>query len=245
MTERCRLIAVTHCSNVTGAVTDPAPLAAAARAVGAKLLLDGAQHAPHGPIDVQACEADFYAFSGHKIFAPTGIGVLWGRGEILEGLPPFMTGGQMIERVTLHDATFAPPPRRFEAGTPPIAGAIGLAAALRWLNEIDLAAAVAHEVRLTDRLLAGIRTLPGTRIVGPETADLRRGVLSFRLQGVPPKAIGQALDRQGVAIRCGHHCAQPLMQAMGLEGTARASLALYNNDGDVDAFLEALADLRA
>jgi len=242
VTPRCRLIAVTHCSNVTGALTDVGPIVAAARAVGAKVMLDGAQHVPHGPVDVQGLGVDFYAFSGHKMFGPTGIGVLWGRHDLLQAMPPFMVGGQMIEQVTMEDASFAPPPRRFEAGTPPIAGAIGLGAAAQWLEELDWAAAAAQELRLTERILNGLSDHRTIRLLGPNGVQQRRGVISFNLKGADTKDLCRVMDEYGVALRCGHHCAQPLMTAFGLPGTARASLAPYNDDADVDAFLNALED---
>lgn len=237
VTKRCQLISVTHCSNVTGAVTDIAAVVDAAKAVGAKVLLDGAQRAAHGPVDVQALGADFYAFSGHKMFGPTGIGVLWGRESCLERLPPFMGGGQMIEKVTLERSTFTIPPRRFEAGTPPIAGAIGLGAAAEWLQGLDWTALAEHRRALTGRLLDGLQAIPGARIIGPLELERRRGVVSFLIDGRDTWAMSQALDARGVAVRCGHHCAQPLLAAFGLDTVARASLALYNTEADVDALL--------
>jgi cysteine desulfurase/selenocysteine lyase len=243
-----RLVAVTHCSNVTGAETDVARVVAAARAVGALVLLDGAQRAPHGPLDLPALGADFYAFSGHKVYGPTGIGVLWGQAEVLAGLPPFMVGGQMIRTVTLETATFADPPRRFEAGTPPLAGAIGLGAALDWLGTLDWPAIQAHERRLTARAIEGLHAVPGVRIVGPLDTDRRGPVVSFAADGVDSLALCLRLDSYGLALRSGHHCAQPLHDALGLPGTARASFALYNHEADVDALLvgveRALGDLR-
>lgn len=242
VTPRTRLIAVTHCSNVTGAVTDLSPVVAAARAVGARVLVDGAQRAPHGPIDVPALGVDFYAFSGHKAFGPNGIGVLWGRAELLEAMPPFMGGGEMISHVSFAGSSFAPIPNKFEAGTPPIAQAVGLATALDWLAEQDWAAILAHELRLTGRILDGLARIPGCRILGPAGIQRRLGVVSFALEGMHPHDVCQLVDAtHGVAMRGGHHCAQPLMESVGLVGTARASLAPYNDDGDVDALLEGLA----
>lgn len=237
---RCRLVAVTHVSNVTGAETDVAAVVSAARAVGAKVLLDGAQRAPHGPVDVQALGIDFYAFSGHKMFGPNGIGVLWGRGELLAEMPPFLGGGEMIARVTLEETTFAEPPRRFEAGTPPIAQAVGVAAAARWLESIDQEAAHAHLQALTARLLDGLDGMEKVRVVGPRGLQARYPVVSFTVDGAHPHDICQMLDESGVALRGGHHCAQPLMQAFGITGTTRASLALYNDTSDVDALLTGL-----
>lgn len=240
---RCRLVALTHVSNVTGAETDVAAIVAAARSVGAKVLLDGAQRAPHGPVDVQALGVDFYAFSGHKMFGPNGIGVLWGRGELLAVMPPFLGGGEMIARVTLEESTFAEPPRRFEAGTPPIAQAVGMAAAARWISGIDHEAAHAHLQALTGRLLDGLEGMAGgkVRVVGPLGLQNRFPVVSFVVEGGHPHDICQLLDEEGVALRGGHHCAQPLMNAFGVTGTTRASLAVYNDNDDVDALLTGLA----
>lgn len=243
LTPRCRLVALTHCSNVTGALTDVGCVVRAARAVGAKVMLDGAQRAPHGPIDVQELGIDFYALSGHKTYGPTGIGVLWGRQELLEVMPPFMTGGQMIEEVTLNRTTFRTPPRRFEAGTPPIAGAIGLGAALDWMQSLDWPAVQRHEQRLTRRLLDGLRDIRGARVLGPLDLRDRRGVVSFILQDFSPEQICRHLDTRGVALRGGHHCAQPLLRAFGVEGAARASLAPYTADADIDALLNGIDDL--
>src|SRR5581483_6778371 len=217
LTRRCRLVALTHCSNVTGAVTDVAAVVAAARAVGAKIMLDGAQRAPHGPLDVRKLDVDFYAFSGD----------------------------QMIEQVTLETATFRAPPRRFEAGTPPIAGAIGLGAALDWMQALDWRAIRAHELRLTRRLLDGLASIAGVRVLGPLDTHDRRGVVSFAVENVSAEEVCRALDACGVALRGGYHCAQPLVHAFRVEGAARASLAPYSVDEDVDALLAGLARLVA
>jgi len=243
LTERCRLVALTHASNVTGAVTNVGRVVAAARAVGAKVLLDGAQRAPHGPLDLQALGVDFYAFSGHKTYGPTGVGVLWGRRDLLAAMPPFMTGGQMIDTVSTTTATFRPPPRRFEAGTPPIAQAIGLAAALDWMRDLDWRAVDVHEARLTGRLLAGLAALPGVRVLGPTDARARLGVVAFTIEGLDAADICRALDARGIALRGGHHCAQPLMHAFGVRGAARASIAPYTLDADIDALLDGLEGL--
>jgi cysteine desulfurase/selenocysteine lyase len=243
LTNRCRLVALTHCSNVTGALTDVARVVAAARAVGAKVMLDGAQRAPHGPLDMRELDVDFYTFSGHKTYGPTGIGVLWGRSELLEELPPFMTGGQMIDEVTLAKATFKPPPRRFEAGTPPIAAAIGLGVALDWMKMLDWDAVRNHEIRLTHRLIDGLTAIAGVRLLGPIDTQNRRGVISFVIEDLSPEEICRSLDARGVALRGGHHCAQPLLRAFGVAGAARASLAPYNMDADVDVLLEGVEDL--
>src|SRR5271167_3316712 len=243
LTERCRLVAITHCSNVTGALTDVGRVVAAARVRGAKVMLDGAQRVSHGPLDVHELGIDFYAFSGHKAYGPTGIGVLWGRGALLEAMPPFMTGGQMIEEVTPERAEFRKPPRRFEAGTPPIAGAIGLGAALEWMLALDWRAIRSQELRLLRRLLDGLVAIPGVRVLGPVDSHDRRGVVTFHVEGFVPDDVCRALDAHGVALRGGHHCAQPLVRALGVEGASRASLALYSVDADVDALLGGLEDL--
>ena len=242
MTPRCKLIAVTHCSNVTGAVTDVGRIVEAARAVGARVLLDGAQRAAHGPLDVPALGVDFYALSGHKMFGPTGSGALWVRGDVLRDLPPFLGGGEMIRTVTMERTTYAAPPHRFEAGTPGIGAAIGLGAAAAWLGTLDWRAAAEHEMRLTGRLLDGLGAIDGVRVVGPAGTQGRYGVVSFDAEGVHPHDTAQMLDGRGVCVRAGHHCAQPLMERFDLAATARASLAPYNDDGDVDAFLDGLDD---
>ncbi len=243
VTTKCRIIAVTHCSNVTGAITDVAPIVAAARSVGAVVALDGAQQAPHGPLDVRSLGVDFYAFSGHKTFGPTGIGVLWGRGELLAGMTPFMVGGQMIRRVTPKDAEFADPPRRFEAGTPPIGAAIGLGSAVRWMERLDWPAVSARENRLTARLLEGLGQYPFVRLIGPKTTEQRRGVVSFTVAGIASEEVCRRLDGYGLALRHGHHCAQPLMMTLGIEGTARASIAPYTTEDDIDRLLAAVPEI--
>ena len=243
LTERCRLVALTHCSNVTGAVTDVARVVAAARAVGARIMLDGAQRAPHGPLDVRELGIDFYAFSGHKTYGPTGIGVLWGRQDLLQAMPPFLTGGQMIDEVTPTDATFRPPPRRFEAGTPPIGPAIGLGAALAWMQMLDWDAIRRHELHLTRRLIEGLVAIAGVRVLGPLDTRDRRGVVAFSVKGVSAEDVCRFLDSKGVALRGGHHCAQPLVHAFGVKGVARASLAPYSVDADIDALLEGVEEL--
>jgi len=245
LTRRCKLVALTHASNVTGAVTDVGRVLEAARSVGAKIMLDGAQRAPHGPLDLPALGVDFYAFSSHKLYGPTGVGVLWGRRALLEAMPPFMGGGGMIERVSFAGTTYAGIPRRFEAGTPPIAEAIGLGAAVDWAKDLDWAGATAHEMRLAGRILDGLGRIKGARVLGPAGLQNRLGVISFAIDGLHPHDICQWLDRRNVALRGGHHCAQPLMERFGLAGTARASLAPYNTDADVDALLAGLDEAAA
>lgn len=239
---RTRVVAVTHVSNVTGAVTDLGRIVEAARTVGATVVVDGAQRVPHGPVDVQALGCDLYACSGHKLFAATGAGALWIRRELAEELPPFLGGGEMIRRVTLEGSTFAPPPHRFEAGTPPIGPAIAMGAAAAWLATLDWQRLAEQEAALTARLLAGLAAIPGVRILGPSGTQARCGLVSFTLDDVHPHDICQMLDRHGVCLRGGHHCAQPLHAALGAEASVRASLALYNDAADIDALLGGLED---
>ena len=246
VTDKCRLVAVTHVSNVTGALTNVAAIVKAARAVGAKVLLDGAQRAAHGPIDVEALGVDFYAMSAHKMFGPSGVGVLWGRAELLADMPPFLGGGEMIRSVTKDVTTFADPPARFEAGTPPIAQAVGMSAAIDWINGLNHAAVTTHLTRLSERILNGIADLSGgngaIRVVGPQGLQERFPVISFDIPGAHPHDICQILDSHGVALRGGHHCAQVFMEAMELGGTSRASLGPYSDDSDVDALFTGLED---
>lgn len=237
---RTRIIAVGHASNVTGAVADVASLRDAAAAVGALLLLDGAQRAPHGPIDVGTLGCDLYAFSAHKMFGPTGAGALWGRKELLAELPPFLGGGEMIRRVEIERSSYAEPPHRFEAGTPAIGPVIGMGAAAAWLGTLDWQVLGQQEIALTGRMLDGLGTLPGVRVQGPLGSQARLGVVSFTVDGVHPHDVCQMLDEYGVCLRGGHHCAQPLMDALDLPATARASLAPYNDAVDVDAMLTGL-----
>lgn len=241
VTDRTRLIAVTQCSNVTGACTDVAAIVDAARRVGARVLLDGAQAVQHGPQDVRALGVDFYAFSGHKCFGPGGVGVLWGREELLAGMPPFLGGGGMIDEVTAEESTWAAPPRRFEAGTPPIAQAVGLAAALDWMMALDWSEIHAREARLCAQMIAGLQRVPGLRLLGPPGSAQRAPIVSFDIPGLHPHDVCQVLDHHGLALRGGHHCAQPLLAALGVEACSRASLALYNDESDVAALFEGVA----
>jgi cysteine desulfurase/selenocysteine lyase len=248
VSERCKVIAVSHASNVTGALTDLGPIVAAARAVGARVLVDGAQRAPHGPLDLPALGVDAYALSGHKMFGPTGAGALWVQGELLADLPPFLGGGEMIERVTFARTEYARAPHRFEAGTPPIGAALGMAAAARFLAGLDWQAATRHELDLTARFLDGLAQVPGIRVIGPLGLQGRIGVVSFEAEGAHSHDVCHLLGARGVCLRGGHHCAQPLMDRFGVIATARASLAPYNDAADIDALLagldEALAILR-
>lgn len=236
--ERTRLVAITQMSNVLGTVNPVAEIARMAHAAGALVLIDGAQAINHFEVDVRALGADFYAFSGHKLFGPTGIGVLYGRRELLDAMPPWQGGGQMIERVSFDGTTYAQVPWKFEAGTPHIAGAIGLGAAVAWLQTLDRAAADAHEQVLLARLDAGLDAIPGVRRIG--TAAARAAIASFVVDGVHPTDVGVLLDQQGVAVRAGHHCTMPLMARFGIPGTVRASLAPYNTLAEVDRLLVAL-----
>lgn len=238
MSSNTRLIALAHASNVTGAALDVASVVGEAAKVGARVLLDGAQRIPQGPLDLNALGVDFYVFSGHKAYGPNGIGVLWARAEILDAMPPFMGGGSMIGHVDFTGTTYAAPPRRFEAGTPPIAQAVGLGAAMDFMQALDWAAVEAHEMALTQRLMDGLSSVEGTRIIGPRGRQGRVPVVSFVVDGVHPHDLAQILDENGVAIRAGHHCAQPLMEHFDLPGTARASIAPYNDASDIDALLE-------
>jgi cysteine desulfurase/selenocysteine lyase len=237
ITDRTRLISVAHVSNVTGAVVDVAAIVAAARGVGARVMLDGAQRAPHGPLDLPALDVDFYVFAGHKAYGPNGIGVLWARAELLEGMPPFMGGGSMIGSVSFERITWAPPPRRFEAGTPPIGPAIGLGAACRWMMGLDWTAVGGHEMGLTQRLMDGLAQVKSARLIGPAGLQGRLPVVSFVLDDIHPHDTAQILDSFGVAVRAGHHCAQPLMDRFDIAGTTRACIAPYNDATDIDVLL--------
>ena len=237
VTPKTKLISLAHVSNVTGALLDVRATVEAAKAVGAKVMLDGAQRAPHGPLDLPALGIDFYVFAGHKAYGPNGVGVLWAKPELLDAMPPFMGGGSMIGRVTLAETTWAPPPRRFEAGTPPIGPAIGLGAACQWMAALDWTAAHDHEMSLVQRLMDGLQKIDGTQILGPASLQNRYPVVSFMLDGVHPHDVAQTLDSFGVAVRAGHHCAQPLMDRFDLDGTTGVSMAPYNDNTDIDALL--------
>ena len=236
--ERTRLVAITHVSNALGTITPVAELTAKAHAAGAIVLIDGAQAVAHTKVDVQAIGCDFYAFSGHKLYAPTGIGALYGRARLLQHMPPWQGGGDMIRTVAFERTTFAPPPQRFEAGTPNIAGAIGLAAAIDYVSRVGLERIAAHEHALLLRATAALGDIPGLRIVG--TARHKAGIVSFLVDGIHPHDLGTILDSEGVAIRAGHHCAMPLMTRFGIPGTARASFAMYNDFADIDALVAAI-----
>ena len=235
---RTKVVALTHMSNVTGAVSDVARIVAGARRVGAVVLLDGCQSIVHQSVDVVALDCDFFVFSSHKLYGPTGFGILYGKADWLAEMAPYQGGGEMIGIVSMERITYADPPHRFEAGTPPILEAIGFEAAVRWLETVDRAAAAAHEQALYRRAVEGLRDLNGLRILG--TTPDKGAILSFTLEGAHAHDVAQILDRYGVAVRAGTHCAEPLMRRFGVSSSARASFALYNTPEEVDALVDAL-----
>jgi len=235
--ERVKVVAFTHHSNVTGTAPPVAEMVARARAVGALTVLDACQSVPHSAVDFRALDVDFAAFSGHKMLGPTGIGALYGRAALLVQLPPFLTGGSMIETVTMEGATYAPAPQRFEAGTQMISQVVGLAAAARYLDDIGMEAVAAHEHRLVAAALEGLAAVPGVRIIGPADAAQRRSPVAFVVDGVHAHDVGQVLDDDGVAVRVGHHCASPLHRRFGVAATVRASFAVYNTLDEVDRLI--------
>jgi cysteine desulfurase/selenocysteine lyase len=245
ITERTKVVSVVHQSNLLGTVNSVTEIAAKAHAVGAYVVVDASQSIPHLPVDVQSLGADAIAFTGHKMCGPTGIGVLWARIDLLEQLPPFLGGGEMIDEVTMAGSTFAPPPHKFEAGTPPIAQAVGLGAAVDYLSALGMEAVNAHEQSLTSYLLDGLSSVPGLRVIGPPTMDHRGGAVSFAFDGIHPHDVGQLLDESGVAVRVGHHCARPACLRYGVPATTRASLHLYSDTSDVDALIGGLSRVRA
>lgn len=240
LTPRTRVVSVAHVSNALGTINPIRTIADRARSVGAIVVVDGAQSAPHLPVNVWELGCDFFAFSGHKVCGPTGIGGLWGRRELLEQMPPLFGGGDMIDEVELERSTYAPLPHRFEAGTPHIAGAIGLGAAIEFLQSVGMHRIHRHERTLLAYALQRLREVPGLRVFGPTALEERSGVISFTLADVHPHDLATILDAEGVAIRAGHHCAQPLMRRLGVSATARASFYLYNTHADVDRLVEAL-----
>jgi len=244
VTERTKVLAFSHASNVTGAVTDVGAFVRRAREVGALTVLDACQSVPHLPVDLHALGVDLAAFSGHKMLGPTGVGALYGRREVLEALPPVTTGGSMVEVVTMEQATYAPPPQRFEAGTQMVSQVVGLGAAARYLTDLGMAAVAAHETRMAALLLDAVAAVPGVRVLGPTTTQDRLAVVSFVVDGVHAHDVGQVLDDAGVAVRVGHHCAQPLHRRFGVAASARASAAVYTSEQDVAVFAEALAGVR-
>ncbi|HWC36745.1 MAG TPA: cysteine desulfurase [Mycobacteriales bacterium] len=245
ITDRAKVVAFVHQSNLLGTVNDVATVAGRARDVGAHTVLDGSQSVPHLPVDVASLGVDAVAFTGHKMCGPTGIGVLWARGELLETLPPFLGGGEMIDEVTMERSTYAELPHKYEAGTPPITQAVGLGAAVDYLSDLSMEAIHDHEVALTSYLLDGLQSVPGLRIIGPTTIEARGGAVSFVMDGIHPHDVGQLLDESGVAVRVGHHCARPACLRYGIPATTRASLHLYSDTSDVDALIVGLDKVRS
>jgi cysteine desulfurase/selenocysteine lyase len=239
-----KLLAVTHVSNVLGTENPLAEISRLAHDAGALVLADGAQAAPKLPLDVAATGVDFYAITGHKLYAPTGIGALWARFDLLREMPPFLGGGSMIRKVTKEGTTYADAPARFEAGTPAIAQAVGMASALRWLDALGMDAVVAHEREIADYTLARVAEVPGLRVFGPPRGPERLGPVSFELEGVHAHDVSEILDRHGVAVRAGHHCAQPLMDRFGIAATARASFGVYTTPEEIDRLVDGLHDAR-
>ncbi|HSS04302.1 MAG TPA: cysteine desulfurase [Solirubrobacterales bacterium] len=239
-----KLVAVAHVSNVLGTENPVAEIARLAHEAGALVLADGAQAAPKLPLDVGELGVDFYALTGHKLYAPTGIGALWAKLDLLREMPPFLGGGSMIRKVTKEGTTYADPPARFEAGTPAIAQAIGMASALRWLDGLGMDAVLEHERRIADYALERLPGVPGLRVFGPERSPERVGPVSFELEGVHAHDVSEILDRHGVAVRAGHHCAQPLMDRLGVAATARASFGVYTTTDEIDRLLDGLEDAR-
>ncbi len=240
ITERTKVVSFVHQSNILGTINDVAAVSAQARAVGATVVLDACQSVPHLGVDVQVLDVDFIAFSGHKMLGPTGIGVLWGRYELLAELPPFLGGGEMIELVEMSGSTFAAPPHRFEAGTPPIAQVVGLGAAADYLRALGMDAVEAHERLITSYALDRLGDVPGLRVIGPPTLEGRGGAISFALPGVHPHDVGQLLDEEGIAVRVGQHCARPVCVRYSVPATTRASFAVYTTTDEINALVEGL-----
>jgi cysteine desulfurase / selenocysteine lyase len=244
ITERTKIVSMVHVSNLLGTVNPVETVIRRAHEVGALVLLDCSQSAPHLPLNVRTLGADFVAFTGHKMLGPTGIGVLWGRLELLRELPPFLGGGEMIELVTMERSTFAQPPHKYEAGTPPIAEAVGLGAAVDYLTSVGMPVIAEHEASLTRYVLDELSAVEGLRIIGPPTAEGRVAEVSFSLDGIHPHDVGQILDEQGIAVRVGHHCARPAVVRFGIPATTRASFYLYNTPAEVDALIKGLAQVK-
>ena len=242
--ERTKVVALTHQSNVLGSIVPLDQVTAKAHSVGALFVLDACQSVPHYKVDVKALNVDFIAFSGHKMLGPTGVGILWGRKSLLDEMPPFLTGGSMIETVTMESATYLSAPKRFEAGVPNMAQAIGLGAAVDYLNAIGLEEIHTHEVELTRRALDGLQSIKGLSVIGPKDLEMRGGVVSFAVEGVHPHDLGQALDQYGIAVRTGHHCAWPLMRRFKTVATTRASFYLYNDFDEIEALVDGVERAR-
>ncbi len=236
--ERTKMVAFVHQSNVLGTINPVDAIVRRAHQVGAFTLLDACQSVPHGPVDLAELDVDFAVFSGHKMLGPSGIGVLWGRRDLLAALPPFLTGGSMIEQVFMDHTTFAPPPQRFEAGSPPVSQAVGLHAATRYLTQIGMDRVAAHEHNLTEYALEQLRGLPGVRVIGPQEAVDRGGAVSFVVDNIHPHDVGQVLDDRGIAVRVGHHCAWPIVRRYSIPATTRASFYVYNDTTEIDALVE-------
>jgi len=244
LTPQVKLVSFAHVSNVLGTITDPRPLIERAHAIGALVVLDACQSVPHMPIDVQALDVDFLVFSGHKMLGPTGIGVLYGRAELLAAMPPFMTGGDVAREVGFDTVIWEDAPLKFEAGTPAFVEAIGLGAAVEYLQAIGMDAVRDHERELTAYALERLSALPGVRIYGPTDPELRGGVLTFTVEGIAPQSLALALDQRGIAIRSGRHCAHPLHRRLGLNASARASFTIYNDLNDIDALADGIAAIQ-
>ena len=242
ITNKTKVVALTHQSNVLGTINPLEAIVARAHAVNAVVVLDACQSVPHLPIDVQGLGIDFLAFSGHKALGPTGVGVLWGRNQLLDELPPFLYGGSMIENVTMENATWAQAPKKFEAGVPNMAQAVGLAAALGYLESVGLNNIHEHEMVLTQEIILGLEEIDGVQIFGPKELTLRGGVVSFAVEGIHPHDLGQFMDSQGIAVRTGHHCAWPLNRKLGVNATTRASMYLYNDSEDIQSLLASVVD---
>ena len=243
--KKTKIVAITHQSNVLGSITPLSKITAAAKSVGAFVVLDACQSVPHFEVKVKKLDVDFIAFSGHKMLGPTGIGVLWGRQSLLEEMPPFLFGGSMIDSVTMEQATWAELPRKFEAGVPNMAQAVGLSAAVDYINKIGISNIHEHENQLTKALLAGLAHMQGVKVIGPTDLTERGGVVSFTVDGIHPHDVGQVLDQYGIAVRTGHHCAWPLMRKLNVVGTTRASFHLYNTISDVEKLLEGIAQVQS
>ena len=244
ITSRTKVVALTHQSNVLGTINPLDQITKKAHEVGALFVLDACQSVPHYRVEVKELNVDFLAFSGHKMLGPTGVGILWGKKELLDEMPPFLTGGSMIETVTMESATYLDAPKRFEAGVPNMAQAVGLGAAVDYLNRVGLDAIHAHEVALTQNALEGLQTIQGLSVIGPKDLEMRGGVVSFAVEGIHPHDLGQALDQYGIAVRTGHHCAWPLMRRFKTVATTRASFYLYNGFDDITALVDGVERAR-
>lgn len=244
ITDKTKIVAITQQSNVLGTINNLDQIIKKAHSVGAIVIVDACQSVPHIPVDVRKLGADFLTFSGHKALGPTGVGVLWGKYELLNDLPPFLFGGSMIENVTMTDATWAEAPKKFEAGVPNMAQVVGLGAALKYLENIGMDSIHQHEEELTSYLLTELQKIDGIAIVGPLDSSMRGGIVSFTVEGIHPHDLGQYLDSSGIAVRTGHHCAWPLTRALGVPATTRASLYLYNDHSDIDALVSGVIDAK-